>query len=47
MIIHRLWIVTDWKKRPWKQTRKRTMEGWFLFGFLPLYVRTRTVQEWV
>lgn len=37
MIIHKMWRT---KGRPGSHDVYWDFEGWFLFGFIPLYVRT-------
>lgn len=37
MIVKKIWIQQDkYKLREW------AMEGWYLFGFIPLYIRDLT-----
>lgn len=42
MIIHKIWTI---HKKDVFITRT-DKEGWFLFGFIPLYIRTISVKEY-
>jgi hypothetical protein len=37
MIVHKIWVA---KRGPSYKEETRQMEGWFLFGLIPLYTRT-------
>lgn len=39
MIVHKFWIAK--RMKGYATTDKWLREGWFLFGFIPLYVRDR------
>lgn len=40
MLVHKLWIST--RKWPHGSVKDKWLrEGWFLFGFIPLYIRDR------
>ena len=44
MIVHKFWKAT--RKWPSGQVRDQWLrEGWFLFGFIPLYIRDRQNRE--
>jgi hypothetical protein len=46
MIVHRTWLKFKSEQDRWpKGKEKRVVEGWFLFGVIPLYVRTRTFEH--
>lgn len=42
MVIHKIWIA---KTGPLYAREERSKEGWFLFGFIPLYVRTLNLKH--
>ena len=39
MIVKYVWC-TDHYDKNWRVHKERTWRGWFLFGFIPLYVET-------
>jgi hypothetical protein len=42
VIQKKMWLqsaITKGKNGEWGKYREWSMEGWFLFGFIPLYVR--------
>lgn len=41
MIVHYVWKTVSVTYGPFGSTATRVYEGWFLFGVLPLYIRTR------
>lgn len=44
MLVYKFWKATRW--HPWGSVKDRWMrEGWFLFGFIPLYIRDRENRE--
>jgi len=44
MIVHRIWAVKI--PDPRGHLREiRVKEGWFLFGFIPLYIRCRSMKQ--
>jgi len=45
MIVKRTWIKTKYIDAYPAHYRKLLWEGWFLFGFIPLYMR-RTIVRW-
>lgn len=49
MIVHRLWMVQKYNPNGFngysqKKFAEFTREGWYLFGIIPLYIRTKTVR---
>lgn len=42
MLVHKLWTTS---KRGFIYTDKTTREGWFLFGVIPLYIRTLRIER--
>ena len=40
MIVHRMWLSTSRNKALYTTETTLTKEGWFLFGFIPLYIST-------
>jgi len=49
MIVHKLWMTQKYNGNGFNgYTQKKfaefTREGWYLFGFIPLYIRTREVK---
>lgn len=44
MIVHKLWKARR-KLGAWKNDDIWLREGWFLFGFIPLYIRDRQERE--
>jgi hypothetical protein len=43
MIVHKFWKAR--RKQPYRQDDVWLREGWFLFGFIPLYIRDRENRE--
>ncbi len=39
MIVKYIWYTNHYDKH-YRETRTRTWRGWFLFGFIPLFVET-------
>lgn len=37
MIVKYIWYTNHYSKR-WRECKIRTWRGWFLFGFIPLYI---------
>jgi hypothetical protein len=40
MVIHKMWRVERKSKFNYRVEEYWDREGWFLFGFIPLYVKT-------
>jgi hypothetical protein len=45
MIIHKLWQHTTHYRVTRNVKDSWLREGWFLFGFIPLYIRDRTNRD--
>jgi len=48
MIVHKVWKTEKWMRSDGITSghfRKFRWEGWFLFGFIPIYMK-RTIVAW-
>lgn len=41
MIIYRSWQTVKKSKNDWQNDKYKNWDGWFLFGFIPIYIRRR------